>query len=435
MPEVLQEVGALAGLAAVVGLAVLSALYFSQARDLRRLREWAGRAPERAAEAQARAQAAAPAQRPAQAPVAAKPVAAKPAAAAPAAGTQAKPPAAAPAAAKTADGEAAPSKPAPAPGPAQPAAPAGKPAPATAAAAAGAAAKPAEQKPEGDKPGEKKPDEKKPDETKPPAPAAKPDGGAPATTPPAPPAAPKPAVASGAGQGDNGSDRTEAPKPAQVAASAAGAKPAAATQARPVPPRTAPAPRPAAARPPSLPRPQTAVLPTQGQPPEKRGWLPAPRYLALLVAGMLVVGAGAAYAVTELLGEEDKPATEERAAPANGNREEAGSGGEQTETTPRRVNPSTVTVAVLNGTAVDGLASRISDKVAAAGFQKGNVTNAEQTEGAKAESVILYADGAKAEAQAVAKELGISQIEPIDSESQRLGGNATVVVVVGEDQA
>src|SRR5215217_4266458 len=46
----LQDIGSYAGLAAVVGLAVLSALYFSQARDVKRLRDWAGRAPERAAE-------------------------------------------------------------------------------------------------------------------------------------------------------------------------------------------------------------------------------------------------------------------------------------------------------------------------------------------------------------------------------------------------
>jgi LytR cell envelope-related transcriptional attenuator len=45
--EIVQEIGAAAGLAAVVGLVVLSALYFSQARDVKRLREWAGRAPER----------------------------------------------------------------------------------------------------------------------------------------------------------------------------------------------------------------------------------------------------------------------------------------------------------------------------------------------------------------------------------------------------
>src|SRR4051812_10309014 len=50
IPHVVEQAGSLAGFAAVIGLAVLSALYFSQARDLRRLREWAGRAPERAAE-------------------------------------------------------------------------------------------------------------------------------------------------------------------------------------------------------------------------------------------------------------------------------------------------------------------------------------------------------------------------------------------------
>src|SRR3954471_16292951 len=50
IPHVVEQIGSIAGFAAVIGLAVLSALYFSQARDLRRLREWGGRAPERAAE-------------------------------------------------------------------------------------------------------------------------------------------------------------------------------------------------------------------------------------------------------------------------------------------------------------------------------------------------------------------------------------------------
>jgi hypothetical protein len=43
---IVQEFGAVAGLAAVVGLVVLSALHVSHARDVKRLREWAGRAPE-----------------------------------------------------------------------------------------------------------------------------------------------------------------------------------------------------------------------------------------------------------------------------------------------------------------------------------------------------------------------------------------------------
>src|SRR5438105_14955785 len=49
-----QEYGGWAGFAAVLGLGVLSMLYFAQAREVKRLREWAGRAPERAAELQGR---------------------------------------------------------------------------------------------------------------------------------------------------------------------------------------------------------------------------------------------------------------------------------------------------------------------------------------------------------------------------------------------
>jgi hypothetical protein len=48
--ELIKEIGAIAGIGAFFGLAVLALLYFSQARDVRRLREWAGRAPEREAE-------------------------------------------------------------------------------------------------------------------------------------------------------------------------------------------------------------------------------------------------------------------------------------------------------------------------------------------------------------------------------------------------
>src|SRR5438552_755372 len=50
----LKDIGALAGLIAIPGLAILALLYFAQAREVKRLREWAGRAPERAAELQER---------------------------------------------------------------------------------------------------------------------------------------------------------------------------------------------------------------------------------------------------------------------------------------------------------------------------------------------------------------------------------------------
>jgi hypothetical protein len=54
--DTIVKIGAYAGYASIVGLAVLSLLYFAQAREVKRLREWAGRAPERDAELALRVQ-------------------------------------------------------------------------------------------------------------------------------------------------------------------------------------------------------------------------------------------------------------------------------------------------------------------------------------------------------------------------------------------
>src|SRR3954466_215478 len=52
--EQVEKYGAYVGLAAFLGLAILTVLYFAQARELKRLRDWARRAPERAQEMEAR---------------------------------------------------------------------------------------------------------------------------------------------------------------------------------------------------------------------------------------------------------------------------------------------------------------------------------------------------------------------------------------------
>jgi LytR cell envelope-related transcriptional attenuator len=59
----IESIGPVLGIVAFVGLAILAFLLIQQARDIRRLREWAGRAPERAMEAADAVQAAAEASR------------------------------------------------------------------------------------------------------------------------------------------------------------------------------------------------------------------------------------------------------------------------------------------------------------------------------------------------------------------------------------
>jgi LytR cell envelope-related transcriptional attenuator len=59
----IESIGPVLGIVAFVGLAALAFLLFQQARDLRRLREWAGRAPERAQDAAEAVQASADASR------------------------------------------------------------------------------------------------------------------------------------------------------------------------------------------------------------------------------------------------------------------------------------------------------------------------------------------------------------------------------------
>lgn len=51
MIDLIERIGPIVGVAAFLGLAVLAFLIFQQGREVRRLRDWAGRAPERAREA------------------------------------------------------------------------------------------------------------------------------------------------------------------------------------------------------------------------------------------------------------------------------------------------------------------------------------------------------------------------------------------------
>ena len=368
--DVILDVGAYAGFAAVVGLAVLSALYFSQARDLKRLREWAGRAPERAAEQAASAQVATPEQA---AQEASRPVAS---------GAVRPIPAAKPAGAKVDGDDKTAEQPATGGKPGV-ATPAGKPQPAT---------------PGGDKPAK---------------PGAAPPVPATAAAKPATAAGPAPATPAGApAKAADGAPSTPGPTPATP--SGRPPMPPPVVPGRPAPPVRSPAAAKATSQ-------STAVLPASSSRLRDRArgsgrdGLSA-RYIALIAAGVIVIGGAAAFGISQLGGDDG-----------------GGTSGDQSAGEPQApVNPSTVTVSVLNGTTVPGLAAQIGDEVESSGFQRGNVANALDQQ--RATSVVLYAQDSDREAKLVAKRLGINSVEPIDPDSAALGGNASVVVIVGADQ-
>ena len=172
---------------------------------------------------------------------------------------------------------------------------------------------------------------------------------------------------------------------------------------------------------------ETAILPPrQG----KRDGMNA-RYIAIGLVGLLVLGGAAVFGVTQLTGDDDGGTASSQTAS-----DDSGSTDGQSQPKQRSggaVKPGSVTVAVLNGTTVPGLAATLSDEISAAGFKVGTITNFSDQQ--LAESVVQYASGHEAEARAVSRKLGITQREPVNPSSQALAGDATVIVIAGADKS
>lgn len=145
--------------------------------------------------------------------------------------------------------------------------------------------------------------------------------------------------------------------------------------------------------------------------------------IVLFVVFVLVVG-GVAYAVLS-----------DGGGSSNGGGAKTGDGGGQKSKTTAKakaIQPSEIEVAVLNGTASEGLAATWGGKVEEQGFELGAVTN---TESEFEDSVVMFKPGREPEAKVVAKRLSISKLQPMISEVAEVSGGANVSVVVGEDNA
>jgi hypothetical protein len=491
LSNTLLKVGALAAFAALLGIAVLSLLVFSQARELKRLREWAGRAPERAAELEQRvsAEAAARAQRAVQpraggvvgtpvprttpvvargaapvtgqsqavavagaaAPVASSGVAASagtpPDATATADPSAQSSPAQSPGAASTAD----PPAPAPttapaAPVPGQPAfVPTGQSAPVAAAGNVGEIAP------------ELASDDKQVDKGEGSS-GAQPEVGLaaataasaatrvaqgasalsereqPAKTPAAPTPTPTPATAAAAARAGVPSGRSPLPPPP-----ASGRSAQAPQEARPAP-SVRPGVASAGIR--GVPdAPGAATQRTRGGrgrgvdgPPFLREERSAGRTTALIVGGVVL---GVAVLVGVLLsiggGGSSPGKTTGGAASHTASTGARARGSHHHHAQAAVASPTETRVVVLNGTETNGLAHRISANLQQSGYAQSAALEAHPP--GRSTSVVEYASGHSAEARQVGQTLGIAQVQPLESAVTPLVGDATVVVIAGADQA
>ncbi len=410
LKEIVTNVGAFAGFAAVVGLAVLAMLYFSQARDVRRLREWAGRAPERDAEVEQLAQ-----------QIASQAIADTYAAM-------------------------------PAMGQVQ------------------AAAQPLVEQ-SGEPPGESaewSPDQ--PEATDADQPAEIEHEGV--ETDQTEPAEDEPVTELEPSAEPAGEEAEEPALPAAAAAAAALSQPTVeidvlglddepAVPAETRPSRLAPS-TPAAARAGHAPAPPS-VTGVSGPPPplppleeyrstaaeslgaggyattahtgettfsefeiernraERRSsGSRAPFY----IAGVLLLAFGALLVYTQVGGNDTtKPDTTKQSEAQR--RAATGSN--------PRINRAAVQVVVLNGTNISGLAAVVGDQVDQAGFTLKSVANRGDNQ-EYIKSTVYYTAGKKPEAEEVAKELQIDSVKQVDAATAAAGGNAPVIVVTGSDR-
>ena len=408
LQDQVEKYGAYVGLAAFLGLAVLSLLYFAQARELKRLRDWAGRAPERAQELEARVVAQAEEARRVPEPAAersgtvgpAQPVAKpQPAVPVPAAGNGRQ--------AGT-----------PAPIPLGP-----RPAIAVAAAAARAAAAPQPVAVATQEPPAEAEVEASADGAAAPAP---PTGDGPLVAPERPDEATPPP--------------TPEPEPEPEPEAAGNGVPA-----EPVIPRATPRPQP---------RPAPAAAPlrssttrTTSPPPRRRtergeGSSRAGRITALTLVGVVVLAA-AAFGATQILGGDDAPPAPNPTVEPGGTPGAATPGAGNGQSAAARAD---TVVAILNGTPTEGLAKKLRDKLVAGGYseQQGMIRTGNNLDQQRQDSVVLFAAGKRRQARDVERILGISGIEQMDADTQALadstdstssGRPSDVAVIAGADQS
>jgi hypothetical protein len=142
------------------------------------------------------------------------------------------------------------------------------------------------------------------------------------------------------------------------------------------------------------------------------------------VAGILIFGGGGS--------DKTPPKPNTVAAPSSS----ASGGGASSKKAAPQINRRAITVAVLNGTTVTGLARQASDRITKKGYNEGAVTN-DPANQQHPITQVYYEPTAKAAALDVAKILGVKavNVKPMDANARVLADRAQVAVFVGADKA
>ena len=145
-----------------------------------------------------------------------------------------------------------------------------------------------------------------------------------------------------------------------------------------------------------------------------------------VLVGLLIAGGLVTYSVSQLAGSDGGDHSAKTKAHDDGSSRRPKRSGVA-------VKPGAVTVAVLNGTTVNGLAAALREQITAAGFRRGTIdVFSDQQLGV---SVVEYAPGHLAAAKAVGRIVGINRYEAVAATSRALAADATVIVVAGADKA
>jgi hypothetical protein len=157
--------------------------------------------------------------------------------------------------------------------------------------------------------------------------------------------------------------------------------------------------------------------------PERRRFVAVPWRATIVFAGAVAAAAVVVIAVLALSSPSPQPAA---SSPPT----------QPPQTTPVTPQPR-LSLAVLNGTKVTGLARGVADQLTSRGYDEPNVVTNDTTNQSRAWTTVYFEPGHRTDALGVASclHIGADRVAPMDANARALADRADVAVFVGADWA